>query len=527
MALGDGVLRRGLGNASNRFRALLDVEHPPVALVTITVMLGMIMAIIDSTIVNVALQTMAGNLGATTDEIAWVVTAYILANVVIMPLNGWLTATFGRQKYYATSIAFFTAASFLCGIAGSLPLLVIFRVLQGIGGGALQPTAQAILFESYPPNRRGNAMAIFGLGAMVGPAIGPVLGGYIVDNYSWPLIFFINVPIGILAFAMTFLFIRDPAYIEKPKGGVDWNGLVLMTLGLAALQYVLERGQREDWFSSGSIVLLSVISIAALVYFVVHELRTKHPVVDLSVFCNRTFSAGNVIGIVSGFGLFGLNLILPLFMQSALGFTPLQAGVALLPGALATALSMPIAGRFVNKIDPRIMIACGISIFGAASWWMGGLDQYSGYWDIFWPRALQGFALGFLFVPLSTATLSDVPRGEIAGASGLYTLIRQLGGSLGIAILATMLERRADYVQSSLAGNVTLASPAVRDFLNNPATHAGALQHLNAMVQQNASVIAYDYLFRLSAILFFASLPTLLLLRPPKNHGAGAMPMGE
>ena len=482
-------------------------------------MLGMIMAIIDSTIVNVALQTMAGNLGATTDEIAWVVTSYILAAVVIMPLNGWLTGTFGRQKYYATSVAVFTIASFFCGIAGNLWLLVIFRVIQGIGGGALQPTAQAILFESYPPNKRGNAMAIFGLGAMVGPAIGPVLGGYIVDNWSWPLIFFINLPIGIIAFAMTFLFVRDPHYIEKPKGGVDWAGLAYMTIGLSALQYVLERGQREDWFSSGSIVILTVLSITTLIFFIVRELRTRNPIVDLFVFRSRSFTAGNVIGVVSGFGLFGLNLVLPLFFQQILGFTPLQAGIALLPGAIATALSMPIAGRLVNKIDARLMIASGIIMFGAASWWMGALDQYAGYWDIFWPRAWQGFALGFLFVPLSTATLAGIPRGEIASASGLYTLIRQLGGSLGIAILATMLERQTDVAQSALASGITLASPTVRGYLSNPATHQQALQHLNAMVQQNAAVISYDYLFRFSAILFFLSLPTLLLLRPTKGGG--------
>lgn len=526
MASGDGVLRRGFGGASSRFRALLDVEHPPVALVTITVMLGMVMAIIDLTIVNVALQTMAGNLGATTDEIAWVVTSYILAAVIIMPLNGWLTALLGRQRYYALSIAFFTVSSFLCGIAGSLPLLVIFRVLQGLGGGALQPTAQSILFESYPPNKRGNAMAIFGLGAMVGPAIGPVLGGYIVDNYNWPLIFFINVPIGIIAFAMTYLFIRDPAYIEKPKGGIDWSGLVLMTVGLSALQYVLERGQREDWFDSGPIAILTVISVLALVGFVVWELRTKYPVVDLSVFRSSTFTAGNIIGIVSGVGLFGLNLVLPLFFQQVLGFTPLQAGLALLPGALATALSMPIAGRLVNRVDPRLMIASGLIIFGSASWWMGGLNQYAGYWDIFWPRALQGFALGFLFVPLSTATLSGIPRGEIAGASGMYTLLRQVGGSIGIAVLATLLERQEDAAQNSLAGTVTLASPAIRDFLHNSASAAAGLQHLNAMVQQNALMISYDFLFRFSAILFFLSLPTLLLLRPAKNLAAAA-PVSE
>jgi len=521
VASGIGTIGRGFGGASNRFRALLDVEHPPVGLVTVTVMLGMIMAIIDATIVNVALQTMAGNLGATTDEIAWVVTSYILAAVVIMPLNGWLTATFGRQKYYATSVAVFTISSFLCGIAGNLWLLVIFRVIQGIGGGALQPTAQSILFESYPPEKRGSAMAIFGLGAMVGPAIGPVLGGYIVDNWSWPVIFFINIPIGIVAFVMTFLFVRDPHYIEKPKGGVDWAGLAYMTVGLSALQYVLERGQREDWFSSSSITLLTLISAASIVMFIVRELRVRNAIVDLFVFRSRSFTAGNVIGVVSGFGLYGLNLVLPLFFQQVLGFSPLQAGLALLPGAIATAISMPIAGRLVNKIDPRIMIGAGIIIFGSASWWMGSLDQYAGYWDIFWPRALQGFALGFLFVPLSTATLSGIPRGEIASASGMYTLIRQLGGSLGIAILATLLERQADIAQSGLASSVTLASPAIRDYLSNPATHQQALNQLYGMVQQNATVISYDFLFRFSGLLFFLSLPTLLLLKPPQTAPNG------
>ncbi|HEY1728793.1 MAG TPA: DHA2 family efflux MFS transporter permease subunit [Candidatus Baltobacteraceae bacterium] len=522
MASGLGTLGRGFGGASDRFRALLNVENPPVVLVTITVMLGMIMAIIDLTIVNVALQTMAGNLGATTDEIAWVVTAYILAAVVIMPLNGWLTAMFGRQKFYAFCVAAFTISSFLCGIAGSLWMLIVFRILQGIGGGALQPTAQSILFESYPPEKRGNAMAIFGLGAMVGPAIGPVLGGYIVDNWNWPMIFFINVPIGIVAFVMTFLFVRDPHYIEKPKGGIDWTGLVCMTYGLAAIQYVLERGQREDWFSSATIVILSATSILALVYFVVRQLRISNPVVDLSVFRFINFSAGNVIGVVSGFGLFGLNLVLPLFFQSVLGFSALQAGLALLPGALATAISMPIAGRLVSKFDPRPIIGGGILVFGLASWWMGGLDQYAGYWDIFWPRAFQGFALGFLFVPLTTLTLSGLPRHEIPNASGLFTLIRQIGGSLGIAILATLLERQTDMAQSVLASGVTLASPMVRDYLSNPATHHQALQQLNGMVQLNATVIAYDFLFRFSAILFFLSLPTLFLLRPPPRGAASA-----
>ncbi len=296
-----------------------------------------------------------------------------------------------------------------------------------------------------------------------------------------------------------------------------------MVYGLAAIQYVLERGQREDWFSSATIVLLSVTSIFALVYFVLRQLRISNPVVDLSVFRFVNFSAGNVIGVVSGFGLFGLNLVLPLFFQGVLGFSALQAGLALLPGAIATAISMPIAGRLTSKVDPRPIIGGGILVFGLASWWMGGLDQYAGYWDIFWPRAFQGFALGFLFVPLTTLTLSGLPRHEIPNASGLFTLVRQIGGSLGIAILATLLERQTDMAQSVLASGVTLASPIVRGFLSNPATHAQALQQLNGMVQQNATVIAYDFLFRFSAILFFLSLPTLFLLRPPPR-GAAASP---
>ncbi len=307
-------------------------------------MLGVIMAIIDTSIVNVALPNMAGNLGAATDEISWVATGYILANVVIMPLNGWLTALLGRKRFYATSLVIFTVSSLLCGTAHDVTTLIVWRIVQGIGGSALQPTAQAIMFESYPPAKRGSAMAIFGMGAMVGPAIGPSLGGWIVDNYSWPLIFFINIPIGILAIVMTLLFIRDPAYIHKPERGADLIGLGAMTIGIASLQYVLERGQRDDWFDSATITLLAVTAVAGLAFFIVRELRDPHPFVDLRVFRSRSFTAGTIIGIVSGFGLYGLNLVLPLFFQNVLGFDALQTGYALLPGAVATAISMRLRG---------------------------------------------------------------------------------------------------------------------------------------------------------------------------------------
>ncbi len=476
-------------------------------------MLGVIMAIIDTSIVNVALPTMAGNLGAAPDEIAWVATGYILANVVIMPLNGWLTALLGRKRFYATSLVVFTLASLLCGTAHDVWTLVFWRIVQGLGGGALQPTAQAILFESYPPEKRGGAMAIFGLGAMVGPAIGPTLGGAMVDNFSWPLIFYVNIPIGIAAIVMTLLFIRDPAYIVKPERGADWIGLGTMTAGIASLQFVLEQGQRDDWFASPSIVTLTVVAIGGLGFFITRELRDPHPFVDLRVFGSRSFAGGTIIGVVSGFGLYGLNLILPLFFQNVLGFNAFDTGNALLPGAIATAISMPIAGRLTRVLDARIEIAIGLALFATGSWWMGGLNQYAGYWDIFGPRTLQGFALGFLFVPLTTASLAGISNRAMANATGLYTLVRQLGGSLGIAILELVQTRREDFAQQTLAANVTLANPAVNAMLGSAHDRAGAVAALAGMVDVNATVISYDYIFRFCAIVFVLSIPTVLLLK--------------
>jgi MFS transporter, DHA2 family, multidrug resistance protein len=488
-------------------------ESPPVALITITVMLGLIMAIIDSTIVNVAISTIGGNLGATVDEVAWVATGYILANVVVMPLNGWLTALLGRKTFYALSLGLFTVASLFCGTARSIWVLVFYRVVQGLGGGALQPTAQAILFETFPPERRGAAMAIFGMGAMVGPAIGPALGGWIVDNASWPLIFYINVPIGIVAFLMTLAFIPNPKYIAKPKGGIDWIGLGLLTTGLAALQFVLEQGERDDWFQSQTIVLLTVISAVTLVVFVMKALRDKHPLVDLNVFKFRSFSVGSFLGIIMGFGLFGTALILPLFFQTILGMTAFDTGMALAPGALATAISMLIVGRILNRIDGRWSIVFGALLFAWSTWLLGGLSVQAGYWDVFWPRVVQGFALGFLFVPLTTIALSEVPVPELAGATGVFTLLRQLGGSLGIAILTTLLTHQTAVAWNVLASGVTQ-------------THGYSTAALTQMVAQQSAMIAYNYLFRLTAIIFVLSTPLVFLIhrqrRPAALAAAGA-----
>ena len=490
-------------------------------------MLGMIMAIIDSSIVNVALNQMAGNLGATLDEIAWVATGYILATVVVMPLNGWLTALFGRKAFYAGSLAIFTIASVLCGTAHSVTELVFWRVLQGIGGGALQPTAQSILFETFPPEKRGQAMALFGLGAMVGPAIGPTLGGYIVDNYTWPLIFYINIPIGIVAFIMTLFFVPDPHYIKKPERGADWLGLGMMTAGIASLQYVLERGQREDWFSSANILILTFVAVFGITFFVIRELRDRAPFVDLHVFRSRAFSAGSLIGVVMGFGLFGLNLILPLFFQVVLQFDAWQTGLALLPGAIATALSMPIAGRMTDRVDARISIAAGLLVFGISAWWMGSLNQYAGYWDVFWPRAVQGFSMGFIFVPLTTAALAEIPRAAMANATGIYTLVRQLGGSLGIALLQLMETRREASAQAALSASINLSNPAVAQALAQNPNHAQVLGGIYGLVQQNATVVAYDYIFRLSAIIFFLTIPSVFLLAGRAKTQRDALALAE
>ena len=352
--------------------------------------------------------------------------------------------------------------------------LVFYRVIQGFGGGALQPTAQAILFESYPPEKRAGAMAIFGLGAMVGPALGPTLGGVIVDNYSWPLIFYINIPIGIVAFVMTLLYIRDPSYLKRDKSPVDVLGLGLLTAGVASVQYVLERGQREDWFSSSTIVILTAVAVVSLAVFCWREWHDPRPLVDLKVFKSRAFSAGNVIGIITGFGLFGTALVLPLFLQNVLGFTATETGFVLLPGAIATAISMPIASRLTHRVDGRAMIAFGLLVFAASAWWMGGINQSSGYWDVFWPRALQGFALGFLFVPLSTATLGEIARAKMANATGIYTLVRQLGGSLGIAILQFLQVRDADNAYASLASGRHAREPQRQPVPARPARQRGA-----------------------------------------------------
>ncbi|MGB7048614.1 MAG: DHA2 family efflux MFS transporter permease subunit, partial [Candidatus Cybelea sp.] len=349
---------------------------------------------------------------------------------------------------------------------------------------------------------------------MVGPAIGPALGGWIVDNANWPLIFYINVPIGIAAFLMTLAFIPDPKYIAKPKGGIDWVGLGLLTAGLSTLQFVLEQGERDEWFSSHTIQVCALVSALALISFVVKSLRDRHPIVDLKVFKFRSFSVGSFLGIIMGFGLYGTALILPLFFQSLLGFTAFDTGLALMPGAFSTAVSMLIIGRILNRIDGRWSIVFGTLLFAWSTWMLGGLSVQAGYWDVFWPRLIQGFALGFLFVPLTTISLGDVPVPEMAGATGVFTLLRQLGGSLGIAILTTMLTHQTAIAWNVLASGVTQS-------------HGYSIGQLTQMVSQQSAMIAYNYLFRATAIVFVLSTPLIFLIKKPKRLRAPAIAVAE
>jgi DHA2 family multidrug resistance protein len=480
-------------------------------LIVVTVMLGIFMAIIDMTIVNVALPTIAGNLGASLDDAAWIATGYILAAIVVMPLNGWLTAYLGRKRFYCGAIALFTIASLLCGFAHSILTLTLCRMLQGLGGGVLQPTAQAILFETFGPKRSAGAMAIFGLGVMVAPALGPVLGGYIVDNASWPLIFLINVPIGVATFLMALAFVPTPNYIERTKRGIDWPAIGLLAIGLIALQYVLERGQHEDWFDSQTIVMLAIVSALSLLIFGVITVRDKFPVVNLRVFRIPSFSLGNVALFVVGFGLFGSELIVPLFFQSILGMTALDSGKALVPGAIATAIAMVVTSRIVGRVDARILLISGALCSAWANWQLGGLTADAGMDDTFFPRMLVGFGMGLMFVPLSQLTLSSVPREELAGATGLSQLVRQLGGSLGVAIIMTLLARQTTISWSALAAGVTRSQGVPMTTIMN-------------MLSQNASVMAYDYVFRICALLFIVSIPILFLVGRTRVPVAASSP---
>ena len=413
-------------------------------IITITAVLCALLEIVDTTIVNVALNNMRGSLGATLNDVAWVITAYAIANVIVIPMTSWLSQQFGRRNYFAASIIIFTVASFMCGNADNIWELVAFRFIQGLGGGALLVTAQTIITESYPIEKRGMAQAIYGMGVIVGPTLGPPLGGYIVDHFSWPYIFYINVPIGVVATLLTLTFVRSPKYGEKLKANqVDWLGIGLLAAFIGSLQYILEHGQQDDWFNDTWIVRLAVISFLGLFFFIWHELNYKYPIVNLGVLKDRNLRVGVVMSFIMGFGLYGTTFIVPIYTQSILGWTATDAGLLLVPSSITVAILMPFIGKMIQKGVPQTyLVALGFLMFFVFTYWMRDImTPDTGEEHMFWPLIVRGIGLGFLFVPITTLSLSGL-KGKSIGEGAAFTgMMRQLGGSFGIAIITTFIAR--------------------------------------------------------------------------------------
>jgi MFS transporter, DHA2 family, multidrug resistance protein len=517
-------------------------------LVTVSVSFGTLMGTIDSSIVNVALPQIRGAVGATIQEITWITTGFVIATVVVMPLTAFLGRFFGQKRVYMASLALFVVGSALCGTAGSLESLVLYRALQGFGAGALQPTEQAILRQTFPPREQGMAMALFAMAVMVGPAIGPTLGGYIVDHYHWSWIFFINLPVGALGLFMVWRFVDEPediraanrAAAQEQKRNVDWAGIALLTVGLAMLQYVLEEGQRNDWFQSPLVAGCTALAAAALVAFVWRELTAPAPAVDIRLFADRTFASGTLVGAVMFAMLMASMFLLPLFMQELLGFTATQSGMALMPRVLVMMVGTPIVGRIYNRVSPRLLVAIGVCLVSLGSFNLSHVTLQSTQASIIHAILVQGLGFSFLFVPLTTSALSHVPRTKLTDATGLNSLLRQIGGSMGLAVFATLLSRYQVQARNALIAHVTPESPAVMERLGrlqaglaarglDPASaKAAALAALNGEVARQAATLAFEKIFLVTGIVFVCVLPLLFFLKAnPATRRAGEKPHVE
>jgi DHA2 family multidrug resistance protein len=490
-----------------------------------TVLTGTFMAVLDSSIVNVALPHMMGTLGATVEEITWVATGYLLSNVLVMPIIALLSARFGRKRFYMASVIAFTLASMACGAARSLPLMVAFRVVQGLGGGALITVAQAVLRETFPVEEQGLAMGIYGVGVIVAPAVGPTLGGWLTDQYSWPWIFYVNVPIGIVNLLLVQQFIHDPHYLERHSGRIDWPGLGLMAVGLGSLQLMLEEGERKDWFASSLIVLLAVFAVVGLGLFIWRELTVDRPAVDLKILKNVPFASGTALGGVLGMGMFGTLFLLPVFLQNLLGFPALKSGVAMLPRSLASAVIGPIGGWLYNRIGPRVLVFVGLTLNAYSFWQLSHLTSQVGAWDIFWPQVWSGAGISILFVAIATAALSTIPKPKMTAATGLYNVVRTVFASVGIAVAATQLSYGTHRYHDVLSEHVTMYGEGTRLFLRrltaamlaagaDPVTASKrALAILDVRVTRQAVVLAYNHIFQLAAALFVVAIPLVWLLK--------------
>ena len=501
-------------------------------IITITAIFCALLEIVDSTIVNVALNDMKGNLGATLNEVGWVITAYAIGNVIIVPMTSWLSAQFGRRNYFAASIMIFTVCSFLCGNATGIWSLVFFRFLQGLGGGALLVTSQTIITESYPPEKRSMAQAIYGLGVIIGPTLGPPLGGYIVEHYTWPYIFYINIPIGTIAALLTLQYVRSPIYAAKKlMSEVDWAGIGLLAVSVGSLQYVLERGQEDDWFSSPVITTLAVTAVFGFFFFIWRELTAKNPIVELRVLKNGNLRIGTILSFILGFGLYGSTFIIPLYTQSSLGWTAQQAGALMIPAALTTAFMMPIIGQMLQRgVKQQYLVALGMLIFFIYSFWgYRILTPDTGKDAFFWMLIFRGLGMGMLFIPITALSLSSLKGQQIGQGASFTGMMRQLGGSFGIALITTFMARQNIVHRSALISHMTTDNPVAQQRVQAmqrsnmmhgmPADLAlkTAYQGLENAVMRQAAVLSYMDVFLYLGIMFLICIPFVLLVRTNKK----------
>lgn len=500
-------------------------------IITITAVLCALLEIVDTTIVNVALNEMKGSLGASLTDVAWVITAYAIANVIIIPMTSWLSQQFGRRNYFAASIIIFTISSFLCGNASGIWELVLFRFIQGLGGGALLVTSQTIITESYPEEKRGMAQAIYGLGIIVGPTLGPPLGGYIVDHYSWPYIFYINVPIGIIATLLTLRYVKSPKYGEKlTSSQVDWWGIITLATFIGSLQFVLEHGQQDDWFNDMTILSLSIVSFLGLFFFIWRELTYEYPIVNLRVLKDMNLKVGTILSAVLGFGIYSSTFIIPIYTQSILGWTATDAGLLLIPSSLMTAFSMPFIGKLLQKgVSQNYLIALGFLFFFIFSFWMYNLitpDTSSE--AMFWPLVFRGLGLGLLFIPITTLSLSSL-KGKGIGEGAAFTgMLRQLGGSFGIAIVTTLIARYGQNHRLNLVSKLDVTKIEVQNriqqlqqgFMAKGYSFNEALSKahkiLDLSVTKQSTVLAYMDVFMFLGLIFIICVPIVLFLKKSK-----------
>ena len=506
-------------------------------LITFAVMAATFMEVLDTSVANVSLPHIAGNLAVTSEESTWVLTSYLVANGIVLPLTGWLSSLFGRKRLLVTCIFIFTLASALCGLAPNLGFLVAARVLQGVGGGVLQPISQAVLLETFPPAKRGMAMSVWAMGVVVAPILGPTLGGWITDNYSWRWIFYVNLPVGIVAVMMAQMYVEDPPYMKKGMGGrMDSVGFGLLVIWLAALQLVLDKGQQADWLAAEWIRYTLGVCVVAFVAFVVWELRVKQPIVDLRVFANRNFAVGVSLVTLLGAVLYGTTAALPLFMQTLLGYPALQSGLVLSPRGIGAFIMSMVVGRIVAKISNRFLMTCGFTLLAVSSFALGHINLSADVSAVIWPSVLNGLAISLIFIPLTSTTMGYLRRDQIGSATGLYNLMRNTGGSIGIALITTLISRFSQVHQSELVSHLSTFSPQYQERVNQLAGALGtmsdantamsrALMSIEGSLMNQASLLAFLHNFRLFGVLCFCCVPAIWLFKKVKiagRPGAGA-----